>query len=106
VKNKFASVVIAGMAASTLSACTPAPDAEQVSSNNASSKTAACDSKNVERYISKRFTAVLAEQMRKEADAAIVRTGPKDGPVTMDYIPARLNVFFDDAMLIAVVNCG
>ena len=102
-KYKAALLVISAL---TTSACIPAADPGAVSSNSDMADAAACNSKAVERYIGKRFTAVLAEQMRKEAGAATVRTGAKDGPVTMDYIAARLNVFYDDEMLIAVVSCG
>ena len=94
------------LAATALTGCIPAADPGQVSSSSDMADAAACNSKAVERYIGKRFTAVLAEKMRKEAGAGVVRTGPKDGAVTMDYIAARLNVFYNDEMLIAVVSCG
>ena len=102
-KYNAALLVISALATS---ACIPAADPGVVSSNSNMTDAAACNSKAVERYIGKRFTAVLAEQMRKEAGAALLRTGPKDGPVTMDYRVERLNVFYDEAMLIAIVNCG
>ena len=105
-KNKAALLVISAIAASALSACIPAADPGKVSSNSDMPEAAACNSKAVQSYIGKRFTAVLAEQMRKEAGAVLLRTGPKDGPVTMDYRVERLNVFYDEAMLIAVVSCG
>lgn len=102
--NKLALVLIAALAAPALVACIPKPDVEEASINTA--EAAACDSYVLQRYIGKRFTAVLAEQMRKESRSTIVRTGPKDGVVTMDYNSARLNVFYNDEMLISVVNCG
>jgi Peptidase inhibitor I78 family len=102
--RKIALGCVVAFAALTLAACIPTPDVTEVST--ASTESAACDSKAVQSYLGKRFTAVLAEQMRKEAGAALLRTGPKDGPVTMDYRVERLNVFYDDAMLIAIVNCG
>ena len=102
-KSKAALLVISALATS---ACIPAADRGAVSSNSDMTDAAACNSKAVERYIGKRFTAVLTEQMRKEAGASVVRTGPKDGAVTMDYIAARLNVFYNDEILIAVVSCG
>ena len=102
-KNKAALLVISALA---VSACIPAADPGQVSSSGDMADAAACNSNAVERYVGKRFTAVLAEQLRKEAGASVVRTGPKDGAVTMDFIAARLNVFYDDEMLIAVVSCG
>lgn len=103
-KHKAAFLVIAVLATSALVACIPTPDVEAAATNT--TEAASCDSKPVQRYIGKRFTAVLAEQMRKEAGAPLLRTGPKDGPVTMDYRVERLNIFYDDAMLIAIVNCG
>jgi hypothetical protein len=103
-KNNKALVFVAALAAPALVACIPTADVEAASANT--TEAAACDSKTVQSYIGKRFTAVLAEQMRKEAGASIIRTGPKDGPVTMDYRVERLNIFYDDAMLIVIVNCG
>jgi hypothetical protein len=102
--RKIALGCVVALAAQTLAACIPTPDVTEASTT--ATEAAACDSKAVQSYIGKRFTAVLAEQMRKEAGAALLRTGPKDGPVTMDYRVERLNVFYDDAMLIAIVNCG
>lgn len=102
-KNNTVLLVTAALATS---ACIPTPDAQSVSSNSTTSEAAVCNSKAVERYIGKRFAAVLAEQMRKQAGAALLRTGAKDSPVTMDYRIERLNVFYDEAMLIALVNCG
>ena len=105
-KNNIALVCIAALVAPALAACIPAADAGQVSSNSDTAEMAACNSKAVQSHVGKRFTAALAEQMRKEAGAALLRTGPKDGAVTMDYRVERLNVFYDEAMLIAVVSCG
>jgi hypothetical protein len=87
----------------TLAACIPTPDVADASSG---SNTEACNSKPVERYIGKRFTAVLAEQMRKEAGATLLRTLAEGSPMTMDYRIERLNVIYDEAMLITIVNCG
>ena len=104
VKNKITLVCVAAIVAPALSACIPTPDVEADSTNT--TEAAACDSKSVQSSIGKRFTADLAENMRKQAGAALLRTGSKDGPVTMDYRIERLNVFYDEAMLIAIVNCG
>ena len=105
---KFATAMTSAFALAgiVLTGCIPAADPGEISSNSDMADAAPCNSKAVERYIGKRFTAALAEQMRKEAGASVVRTGPKDGAVTMDYNAGRLNVFHDDEMLIAVVSCG
>jgi Peptidase inhibitor I78 family len=103
-KSKIALGFVATLAAPALAACIPTPDVNEASTNTA--EPAACDSKAVQSHVGKRFTAVLAEQMRKQSGASLLRTGPKDGPVTMDYRVERLNVFYDEAMLIAIVNCG
>lgn len=99
-------VILMACIAPSLTACIPTPDAESMSSGATDTNDTSCNSKAVESYIGKRFTAVLAEQMRKEAGAALLRTGAKGGAVTMDYRPERLNIFYDEAMLIAIVNCG
>jgi Peptidase inhibitor I78 family len=104
--SKAALAIITISAAAFVSGCIPKPDAERVSTQILTAETVPCNGTLVQKYIGKRFTAVLAEQMRKESGAIQLRTGPKDGAVTMDYIAGRLNVFYDDEMLIAVVNCG
>ena len=104
--NQAVLVTLMACAVPSLTACIPAPDAESMPSGAADSNGGSCNSKAVESYIGKRFTAVLAEQMRKEAGATLLRTGAKGGAVTMDYRPERLNIFYDEAMLIAIVNCG
>jgi hypothetical protein len=106
VKNRIASVFVAVLATPALYACVSTPVTEPVSSDTVTKQSDTCDSKKVARYVGKRFTAVLAEQMRKDSGAAIVRTGPKDSPVTMDYVAARLNIFYDDAVVIAIISCG
>ena len=102
--SKTTLAIISALAGSALVACIPKPQVEDAPNNTAEG--AACDSYALQRYIGKRFTGVLAEQMRKESRSIIVRTGPKGGAVTMDYNSARLNVFHDEEMLIAIVNCG
>ncbi len=104
--KKAALAIITVSAIAFVSGCIPKPDAVRVSDNIKSVETVPCNATVVQKYIGKRFTAVLAEQMRKESGAFQLRTGPKDGPVTMDYIAGRLNVFHNEEMLIAVVNCG
>lgn len=104
--SKAALAIITVSAIAFVSGCIPKPDAEKVSTNIKSIGTVPCNDTLVQKYIAKRFTAVLAEQMRKESGAVQLRTGPKDGPVTMDYIAGRLNIFHNEEMLIAIVNCG
>ena len=104
--NQAVLVTLIACTAPSLTACIPTPETESMSSGGADTNGPSCNSKAVESYIGKRFTAVLAEQMRKEAGAALLRTGAKGGAVTMDYRPERLNIFYDEAMLIAIVNCG
>lgn len=103
-RNKVALVCVAALTAPALTACIPTPDVEAAS--NTEVVGANCDAKPLQKYIGKRFTASIAEQMRKEAGATLLRTGAKDSPVTMDYRVERLNIFYDEAMLIAIVNCG
>lgn len=65
-----------------------------------------CKAEPVLKYVGQPFKPELAEKMKAEAGAAILRTGPENGPVTMDYNPGRLNIFYSESMKIAVVNCG
>jgi hypothetical protein len=65
-----------------------------------------CKADGLKRFIGKPLTAALAEQMKKEAGASIVRTGHENGVMTMDFNSGRLNIFHNDAKAIVRVDCG
>jgi Peptidase inhibitor I78 family len=93
--------------AAGLMSCIPKADGEQVSGGTGEPvSSGTCSSTGLDKYVGKTLTPQLEKQMQKEAGAALVRTAPQDGVVTMDYNAARLNIFHDDKNVIVRVNCG
>jgi hypothetical protein len=93
--------------AAGLMACVPQAEAEQASGETAAPPVdGSCTATGLDRHIGKTLTPALEKQMKTEAGAAMVRTAPHDGVITMDYNPGRLNIFHDDKNIILRVNCG
>lgn len=65
-----------------------------------------CNTDKLGHAIGQKLTADLEARLKSEARAALVRTAPHDGAITMDYNPARLNIFVDDTRKIVRINCG
>lgn len=65
-----------------------------------------CNADQLGHAIGKTLTADLEAKLKNEAKASVVRVAPHDGVITMDYSPARLNIFIDDAKKIIRINCG
>lgn len=95
--------IIALLSLVALAGCIPQADAEQTPAPPAAGK---CDAASVQKYLGQKFTVKLAEQIRSETGAAIIRTGFEGDPVTMDYREDRLNLFYNRDMMITVVSCG
>lgn len=65
-----------------------------------------CNADKLGHAIGQKLTADLEARLKSETRAALVRTAPHDGAITMDYNPARLNIFVDDTRKIVRINCG
>ena len=90
------------LAALAVAGCIPKADADTVSD----SSSGACNADPVQSYIGQTLTDDLAAKMQRKAGASVLRVAHKDGMITMDYNAGRLNIFHDDAKVIARVNCG
>lgn len=65
-----------------------------------------CDASGLDYAIGKTLTNELEAKLKSEAKAAIVRVASHDGVITMDFSPARLNIFIDETRKIIRLNCG
>ncbi len=65
-----------------------------------------CDAQRVTSFQGRKLTAEVADSMRQQAGAEVVRTAHKNGAITMDYNANRLNIFYDDEKVIVRVDCG
>ena len=88
-----------------LSACIPAADNSKTV-RNPPEPAGSCDASGLGYAIGKTLTKELEVKLKSDAKASVVRVAPHNGVVTMDFSPARLNMFIDDARKIIRINCG
>jgi Peptidase inhibitor I78 family len=65
-----------------------------------------CNATSVQYALGKKSSPALAQELMAKAGASILRMIPPRTAVTMDYNPVRLNISFDDAMVIDRISCG
>lgn len=83
------------------------PSAENADANQTTPEpTGSCDASKLDYAVGKTLTAEFEAKLKSEAKASVVRVAPHDGMITMDYSPARLNIFVDDAKKIIRIDCG
>ncbi|MCW2381564.1 MULTISPECIES: I78 family peptidase inhibitor [unclassified Sphingobium] len=66
----------------------------------------ACSAEGLQSAIGQRATATLGADLLAKSGARTLRWGPPRSAMTMDYREDRLNISYDDAMMIERVNCG
>jgi len=95
------------LVASTLALCACASYAGDMSDNPpARAPQGECDAALVQDYIGETVSAEIGADIMARSGAASLRWGPPDSPMTMDYRPDRVNVFYDDARVIERITCG
>lgn len=65
-----------------------------------------CSAEDLQSAVGKRATAALGAELLAQSGARTLRWGPPRSAMTMDYREDRLNVSYDDDMVIERVNCG
>lgn len=88
-----------------LSGCIPAVENAEAG-QNPPELSGSCDASGLAYAVGKTLTQELEAKLKSEAKASVVRVAPHDGVITMDYSPARLNIFTDEASKIIRINCG
>jgi len=66
----------------------------------------ACAAESVQYAIGQKPSAEMGSKMVAESGSATLRWLPPHSMATMDYRPDRLNVHYNDDMIITRVNCG
>jgi Peptidase inhibitor I78 family len=56
--------------------------------------------------IGKKASVALAQQLMEKTGSDVLRWIPPRAAVTMDYNPVRLNISYDDNMVITQISCG
>lgn len=96
--SALAALALAGCAATD----TPPPAAEAP----AAPAERTCDAAPAQRHVGQKVTAELGEAILAESGARTLRWGPPRSAWTMDYRPDRVNVRYDDDMVIEAITCG
>jgi hypothetical protein len=65
-----------------------------------------CNVVSVQYALGKKSSPALAQELMAKAGATILRMIPPRTAVTMDYNPVRINISYDDAMVIDRISCG
>lgn len=65
-----------------------------------------CNADSVQYAIGQKTSVALAQELMSKAGASVLRWIPPHSAVTMDYSPVRLNISYDDAMVIDRITCG
>lgn len=65
-----------------------------------------CDAAKAQYALGQKTSVELAKKLLKETGANSLRWIPPRTPVTMDYRGDRLNIGYDDAMVIDKISCG
>ena len=93
-------LIMALAAASTLAGCaTTGTDA-------ATEGPMTCDAAGTQSYVGQRASAEVGAAILKGSGARTLRWGPPRSAWTMDYREDRVNVRYDDAMMIEAITCG
>lgn len=65
-----------------------------------------CDAVGAQSFVGQRASADVGAAILKGSGARTLRWGPPRSAWTMDYRQDRVNVRYDDAMMIEAVTCG
>ena len=65
-----------------------------------------CDASNAQEFVGERATQELGQILMERTGAQILRWGPPNSAMTMDYRVERLTVSYDQNMVIEMISCG
>jgi hypothetical protein len=65
-----------------------------------------CDASNVQEFVGQRATQDLGQLLMERTGAEVLRWGPPNSAMTMDYRVERLTVSYDADMIIEMISCG
>jgi len=65
-----------------------------------------CEASPVQYAVGQKTSATIAQQLMAKSGASTLRWIPPRTAVTMDFSPARLNISYNDNMIIDRVSCG
>ncbi len=91
----------------TVAGCTTPSDNGQPTGGQAKDPIlAGCDAAKLQYAVGQKSSAALGAKLMKESGAKTLRWMPPRTAATMDFRSDRLNIAYDDAMVITAVDCG
>ncbi len=99
-------IVILPLLAVALSACATTPSGNEAGGGTVANTGGKCDRDAAVNFLGQKVSADLGAQIQKAADARSLRWGPPNAAFTMDYREDRVNVMYDDNMVITNITCG
>jgi hypothetical protein len=98
----FAACLLMAVAGCT----TPADNAQPVGGEAKDPVLAGCDATKLQYAVGQKSSAALGAKLMRESGAKTLRWMPPRTAATMDFRSDRLNIAYDDAMVITAVDCG
>jgi len=94
-----------------LSACTVSepPKSSPITVDSVSIEEAGgflCDANPVQNYIKQNATSELGQEIINISGATILRWIPPRTAITKDFREDRINIYYDDALLITQISCS
>jgi len=65
-----------------------------------------CDATNAQNLVGQLADAEMGQRLLRATGAQVLRWGPPDSAMTMDFRPDRLTVSYDASMAITRIACG
>jgi hypothetical protein len=65
-----------------------------------------CSVEALQSYVGQKVSADIGAELLAKSGARTLRWGPPRTAMTMDYREDRLNIAYDDSMVIERINCG
>ena len=98
----FAACLLIAVAGCT----TPSDNAQPVVGEAKDPVLAGCDATKLQYAVGQKSSAALGAKLMQESGAKTLRWMPPRTAATMDFRSDRLNIAYDDAMVITAVDCG
>lgn len=91
----------------TVAGCTTPSVSEQGGGGEAKDPVlAGCDATKLQYAVGQKSSAAVGAKLMRESGAKTLRWMPPRTAATMDFRSDRLNIAYDDAMVITAVDCG
>ncbi|MEX0341313.1 MAG: I78 family peptidase inhibitor [Erythrobacter sp.] len=100
-------ILLVILPALTLAACAGYSERAEAPSDRASGRSSGlCEAEAVQEFVGRSVDDEIGETITRESGAAILRWGPPNSAWTMDYRTDRVNVRYDETMIITEITCG